>query len=121
MKVLIVEDEFLVADFIGTVLLKNNHEIVGMADDLESAITALAEFPEVCLVDIHLAKNNCGIDFGIILNEKKIPFVYITANNDIATKKRAKDSNPIAYLSKPFNVKDLLSVLVQLENNVTID
>ncbi len=117
MKVYIVEDELLVADYIQEIVIKHNHEVVGMAEDLSQAKKGILENnPDVVFLDIRLANNENGIKLGEYLSQKEIPFVYITANNDSSTLKSAAATNPFSYLSKPFHERDIQAVLEMLNN-----
>src|SRR5690606_3356469 len=107
MKILIVEDEFLIVDMIKIMLKQNGFTSIEHANTLKYAHELLENNPDICLLDIRLGEEN-GIDFGKVLDERKIPFLYITANNDIQTIKLAAITNPQSYLSKPINEKDLV-------------
>ena len=62
MKILIVEDEALVAMSMELVLEDHGHEVVDIADDLASAILAATHFrPELALVDMRLAGGDSGL------------------------------------------------------------
>ncbi len=111
MKVLVVEDEFLVAEFLKQILTMYDHSVIDVVDNVNEAIDALKFKPEVCFVDIRLAYDNCGIEFGRKLNELKIPFLYLTANNELNTLKEAALTFPHAYLTKPFNENDIVAAL----------
>lgn len=111
MKILIIEDEFLIADLIGIILRRNGFSNIEHANTIEQATLAIQQDePEVCLVDIRLNNEN-GIDFARILQQRQIPFVFITANNEMETIRVAALTNPQAYLSKPINEKDLIATL----------
>ncbi len=111
MKVVLIEDEYLVADYLKTILVKNGFEVIGMADDYQTALKLIAFKPDVCLVDIRLANNENGIDVGKVLNKKQIPFIYLTANNELTTIKDAVKTHPEAYLTKPFSERDVIAAL----------
>ena len=110
MNILIVEDEYLIADMLEIMLRRNGDNEVVHADTIEKASKALEEEPDVCLVDIRLNGEN-GIDFARLLQQREIPFVFITANNELETIKSAAQTNPQAYLSKPIKEKDLIATL----------
>lgn len=110
MNILIVEDEYLIADLINTMLKRNGYNQVMHAESIDKAISALENKPDVCFVDIRLDEEN-GIDFAKILQQREIPFVFITANNEMETIRSAALTNPQAYLSKPVNEKDLIATL----------
>lgn len=110
MNILIVEDEFLIADMIAIMLKRNGYSQLIHAHTLEKATQALDQEPDVCFVDIRLNGEN-GIDFAKLLQQREIPFVFITANNEMETIRQAASTNPQAYLSKPVNEKDLIATL----------
>lgn len=110
MNILIVEDEYLIADMIAIMLRRNGYHRIGHADTIGKATKALEEEPDVCFVDIRLNGEN-GIDFAAILQQREIPFIFITANNELETIRSAALTNPQAYLSKPVNEKDLIAGL----------
>lgn len=110
MNILIVEDEYLIADILSTMLKRNGKYTVFHAETIENALQALENDPEICLVDIRLNKEN-GIDFAHVLNKKEIPFIFITANNEMETIKKAALTKPQAYLTKPIKEKDLIATL----------
>lgn len=110
MNILIVEDEYLIADMLGIMLKRNGYSQIVHADTLEKATESLEKEPDVCFIDIRLNGEN-GIDFAKILQQREIPFVFITANNEMETIRLAALTNPQAYLSKPVNEKDLIATL----------
>lgn len=111
MKILIVEDELLVADYLRKTLQKNGFSVIGISDDYESTMNLLTEEPDVCLLDIRLSNNENGIDIGKELLNKNISFIYLTANNEMETIRKAAVTKPSAYLTKPFNENDILAAL----------
>ena len=111
MKVLIIEDEQLVAHQLRTILENINIQVLGIATDYPSSIVLLDENPCLCLVDIRLSNNDNGIEIGKVLNSKKIPFIYITANNELKTIKEAAKTQPIGYITKPFSVRDIVAAV----------
>lgn len=81
LRVLIVEDEALVALEIEGMLALAGHEAVGQADDLPSAVAvAEAEHPDLALVDIHLAQGASGLDVAAALKERGVPVLFATGN-----------------------------------------
>lgn len=108
-KILIVEDEKIVAEDIKRTLHKFHYEVVGIAEDGECAIQLVEEeSPDLVLMDIVLS----GIYNGIQITEKikkqyDIPVVYITAYSDSETLQRATITEPYGYLIKPFNDREL--------------
>lgn len=111
MKVIIVEDELLIAEQLEDVLTANDCTVIGVAENLEKASNLLKLKPDFVFLDIQLKSNENGIDFGNTLNQKGIPFIYITANTEVETLKEAVKTNPISYISKPFKNNDVIAAL----------
>ena len=112
-RVLIVEDESLIAEEINDRLTRLNYEVVGIEDTAERAwTTANTTRPDLVLMDIRLKGEMDGIQAADrIRRELNIPTVYLTAHNDAATLARAKETQPLGYLLKPFQERDLFVTL----------
>jgi DNA-binding NtrC family response regulator len=111
-KVLIVEDELIVATDIRKTLERNGIRVVGVARSAEKALEMVQEFqPTIALVDIFLKGNLTGIDLANQLNKKGIPFIYVSANSNQQVLEAAKSTNPYGFVVKPFREKDLLVTL----------
>ncbi|EYD74340.1 Two-component response regulator [Rubellimicrobium mesophilum DSM 19309] len=81
LRILIVEDEALVALEIEGMLAMAGHEPVGQADDLPSALAAAeSEKPDLALVDIQLAQGTSGLDVAAALKERGVPVLFATGN-----------------------------------------
>jgi putative nucleotidyltransferase with HDIG domain len=108
-KILIVEDEKIVAEDIKQTLQKFKYEIIGIAEDATQALELIKQKePDLVLMDIVLS----GIYNGIQLTEKinkqfDLPVVYMTAYSDTETLQRATVTEPYGYLIKPFNDREL--------------
>ncbi len=111
MRVVIVEDELLIAEQLEDILTVNDCSVIGIAQTLEKASNLLHLTPDFVFLDIQLKNNENGIDFGNTLNQKGIPFIYITANTEVETLKEAVKTNPISYISKPFKSNDVIAAL----------
>ncbi len=112
-RVLIVEDEPLIAEDIAGFLGEIDYICAGIAYDSETAIDMLMNrHPDIALLDITIEGSMNGIEIAEIINLKyNIPFVYLTSHSDKATLDNAKKTLPYGYIVKPFNEKDLLSTL----------
>jgi len=110
-KVAIVEDEMIVAEHLENILKKNKFLPVASADSIEEAKKAIAQKPDVFLLDIRLANDDNGIEFGSILNKEGIPFIYITANNELSVMRDAIQTQPETYITKPFKERDVIAAL----------
>lgn len=81
LRVLIVEDEALVAMEIESMLDMAGHQALGHADDLDSAIKAVeAQKPDLALVDIQLAQGSNGIEVARAMKERGVPVMFATGN-----------------------------------------
>jgi len=114
MKTIIVEDEVLIADHLQNILKRSNMEVVGIANSYQEALEFLNVQVDFYILDIRL-QDGTGIDFAIKLKQLNIPFIFITANNEIETMKNAVKTEPHAYISKPFKERDILAVIELLK------
>lgn len=112
-KILIVEDEPLVAEDIAGFLEHANFEVFGIAYDANMAIGLLDNtLPDCILLDINLGNGMDGIELATKINDSyKVPFVYLTSHADRGTIDRVKQTRPAGYLLKPFEENDLLTSL----------
>jgi transcriptional regulator with GAF, ATPase, and Fis domain len=111
-KILIVEDEFVVANDLRLILQKSGYEVCGIADSFDEAVTIIEEHnPGLVLLDIYLKGNKTGIDLAKLLSEKNIAFVYLSANSNQKIMEAAKATQPYGFLVKPFREKDVLVTL----------
>ena len=112
MKILIVEDDVLIGNYIKYVLEKNRYTITGLIDNKEAVSKSIkTACPDVALLDIRLGNEESGIEIGELLSEAKIPFMYLTANNDRETMNLAIETNPVAYITKPFNEDNVVCAI----------
>jgi len=111
-KILIVEDEFIIADVLAGILKTAGYEVCGIADSVKEALELIDAFdPEFVLLDIYLKGKLTGIDLAHRLTEKNIPFIYISANSNQKVLEAAKVTNPYGFVIKPFREKDVLIAL----------
>jgi two-component system, response regulator PdtaR len=108
-KILIVEDQLIIARDIESLLIDWGYNVVGIAASSEEALAIFStKKPDIALVDVHIQGEVDGIETVRLFNLKRpIPIVYLTAQADIQTVDRAKESNPFAYLLKPFDERGL--------------
>ena len=112
-RILIVEDNVIIADDMQSMLEEIGYEIVSSVMAFEQAVKVLAENEvDLVLIDIVLASDKTGIDLGKHIRDKyNIPFVFITSNSDRATVESAKLVKPNGYLVKPFEQQDLYTAI----------
>jgi two-component system, cell cycle sensor histidine kinase and response regulator CckA len=112
-KILIVEDEAIVAMHIQNSLIKLGYEVCGCVKTGEEAIRIAAEqSPDLILMDIVLDGPMDGIEAAkVIKGNLAIPIVYMTGNADVPTITRARDTEPHGYILKPVNILHLYSMI----------
>ncbi|UII79784.1 LytTR family DNA-binding domain-containing protein [Flagellimonas sp. CMM7] len=118
-KILIVEDNVIIADDMQSMLEEIGYEIVDNVIVYEQAVEVLKNnHVDLVLIDIILASDKTGIDLGKHIREVyNIPFIFVTSNSDRATVENAKTVKPDGYLVKPFEQQDLYtSIEIALSN-----
>jgi len=110
-QIIIVEDERLVAQDISQLLRDEGYTICAIASDGKTAIQKIIEFlPDLVLLDIRIKGEIDGISVAEhIQSFYSIPVIYLTAFSDAETLTRAKATNPMGYVLKPFRREQLLS------------
>ncbi len=117
-KILIVEDELLVALDIRRILEKRGFTIVGIADTGESAIESAGQLqPDLVLMDITLRGAIDGIEASrSIIADFDIPVVYLTSHSDEDTLHKIRSSQVYGYLVKPVNASELFITVALVIN-----
>jgi DNA-binding LytR/AlgR family response regulator len=108
-KILIVEDEMLIAANISLQLNELGYEVTGMVPRGEEALLNIEDNPpDIMLLDINLKGTLDGIETAVAMQKTHdIPVIYLTANTDDAHFNRAKETRPFGFISKPFKKLDL--------------
>ncbi|WP_392534875.1 response regulator [Nostoc sp. C117] len=108
-RVLIVEDEYILAMNLQETLQLLGYNVIDIADSAETAIEKASELlPNLVLMDIHLRGEMDGIQATeIIWNRLKIPVVYITGHSDKSTVERAELTYAFGYILKPVKEQQL--------------
>ncbi len=112
-RILIVEDNPIVAEDLKIKLLNFGYSISGVAMSGEEALNSTeAQRPDLALMDINLGQGISGLETAILLKEKYgVSVIYLTAHADEQTLDKAKESEPYGFIVKPFDDNDLKSVL----------
>lgn len=112
-KIMIVEDEAIVALSIRKKLQQLGYEVPTVVTTGEEAIKQALETPvDLALMDIMLGAGMDGITTASLLRQQfNIPIIYLTANVDEQTIQRAKLTEPYGYLIKPFEGQELVSTI----------
>ncbi len=110
-KLLIVEDEAIVAADLAATLARLGYEVVGTTARGEEAVKLVRDrHPDLVLMDIVLAGPMDGIAAAAqIRAEQDVPIVYLTAHSDMPTQQRAHQTDPFGYVVKPFEERELQS------------
>ena len=112
MKILIVEDQFIEANNLRLILDGAGYAVAPIASSFAEAIEMLDRHkPDIVLLDIYLEGALTGIDVAKILIERKVPFVYLSANSNRKIFNAAKATKPYGFLVKPFRKRDVLTTL----------
>jgi DNA-binding LytR/AlgR family response regulator len=108
-KILVVEDEMIIAAKIAMQLTGLGYEVTGMLARGEDAVLHVRDVrPDVVLLDIQLKGKLDGVETAMQMQQNAhTPIIYLTANADEATFNRAKATKPYAFISKPFKQLDL--------------
>ena len=108
-KILMVEDDMIIAADISMQLTKFGYEVIGINTRGEDALNTIAHNrPDLILMDIVLSGKMNGIEAARIILEKfQVPLIFLTSNSDDATFQRALNARPYAFISKPFQKSDL--------------
>ncbi|MFC3812832.1 response regulator [Lacihabitans lacunae] len=109
LRILILEDCVIAGRDLKVTLTNTGHPPPRVCRTVDEAIRAV-EFEQfdVALIDIDLNEKQTGIDFAHYVNENhKFPFIFLTSHDDDTNFQNAKETNPAAYLIKPFKVREL--------------
>lgn len=120
LRVMIVEDEMLLALDLEDILLDAGHIVVGQASDMAQALS-LAEAAEgqvdVAIMDINLARGSNGIDTAKALRERwDIPSLFVSGNLDERTREMGTVLRPVGFVGKPYSEREVLSSLSAITN-----
>ena len=112
LSVLIVEDEFAVANDLRQILEKAGYRVIGIAFTVDKALEIKdQQKPDLVLLDIILKGGQTGIDLARLLAEENIPFIYVSANTNSSILEEVKTTKPYGFIVKPFREKDVLVAL----------
>ena len=116
-SILILEDEMIIAKSIKSYVEKIGYSVAGIAQTGKDAISIAAEkSPDLAILDVVVDGDMDGIETGMELVKLNVPFLYLTAYGDTKTRQRAKETNPLGYIIKPFNDKDAIKLCYLVEN-----
>ena len=113
LRILLIEDEFIIAKDIASLLSKNEYAIVDDARNYKKAISLFQENTyDLIISDINLNDEKDGIEIIEEFSKIKIvPVVYLTAYSDLDIVSRAEKTMPYAYILKPYNNNQLIATI----------
>lgn len=120
-KVLIVEDDNIISLVLVNMIKQLGHEVVGTSTNGKDAIDLALELrPTLILMDIRLKGELDGIETVIAIKEQlSVPVIYITGNTDRQHFERAKETNFVDLISKPFTQNDILRSIEKVNKLVS--
>lgn len=112
-RILVVEDDAIIAWTIERTLLDSGYEVVGVVTSGEEALEQVSALhPDLVLMDIGLSGELDGIETTVQLRRQfDVPVIYLTAYSDPITLERATLSQPAGYIGKPFDPQNLRATL----------
>lgn len=112
-RILVVEDEGVVAMNLKMTLMSEGFDVLPIAMSADSALILTAQYhPDIVLMDIKIKGDKDGIDTAILITDHyHIPIIYTTAHFDDATVERAQATEHAAYLVKPFSDTELFQAI----------
>jgi len=119
-RLLIVEDESLIALDLERRLLRAGYDVVGVADSYDDALELFsAHQPDLVLMDVHVRGDADGIQIAHAMARLgDVPVIFLTAYADDDTIRRAAETSPYGYLLKPFDDRTLAATItVALERH----
>jgi DNA-binding NarL/FixJ family response regulator len=114
-RILVVEDDFLIAMQTEIALTTAGFEVVGPATTAEEAVALAGETqPALAVMDIRLASTRDGIDAARqIYQDFAIRCIFATAHDDAHTRGRAEPYAPLGWLPKPYTMASLVAVVAE--------
>jgi two-component system, response regulator PdtaR len=112
-RILVVEDDFLVASEIEIALSNAGFEVAGVAVSADEAVTlAESQQPALAVMDVRLAGGSDGIQAAIeIFQRLGIRCIFATAHSDQDLRKRAMPAMPLGWLQKPYSMALLVNAV----------
>lgn len=115
MRILIAEDEPLVAAHLKRIVEELNFKVVAVEHDFESSKNALLALkPNLALFDVRMEELTTGFKLAEVAKKINIPYVFISAHADKLTLEKANNLKPLGYIVKPFNKLQIQATLLTI-------
>lgn len=120
-KILIIEDEAIIAEHLKILLKSLGFHYFETAHNKEDGLLKLNSFnPDLVLLDIRMKNELDGLEIAHSINENnKVPFIFITAHSDAKIIDKAIETKPAAYITKPFKNPDVFAAINIAIKNIT--
>lgn len=112
-RILIVEDNYIIAVELEWGLLDAGFEVVGIADSAATAISLAAlQHPTLAIMDVRLRGRRDGVDAAVeMFKETGVRCIFATANQDLDLQDRARTAAPLGWLPKPYPVDAVVAMI----------
>lgn len=112
-KIVIVEDEIIVAWNLSETLERLGYDVTGVAHNAEDAVELVGRYrPDLVLMDIRLAGERDGIEAaGDIRQQFNLPVIFLSSHGDAYTMRRAAHVYPLGFIDKPYSEQGLAQAL----------
>lgn len=117
-KILIIEDEMMVAKSLALDLESEGHEIIGLASTVDKAITVIEkQRPDIVISDINLRRDKDGFDAAKFINgfDDSIHIIFLTGYGQEFDKKKLKQIKYFRIMEKPILVHEILAIVNSIE------
>ncbi len=110
LRIIVVEDESFISEMIKMMLEEMGYQVVGVAHNQQKASELIANLDfDFAILDINIEGKQEGIELAALVQEKDVPFMFLTSYADRNTLLEAKKSHPGAYVIKPFTEQELFA------------
>jgi DNA-binding NarL/FixJ family response regulator len=119
-RILVVEDEFLIALQTEAALADAGFDVIGVATTAEEAVhLAKVQRPSLAVMDVRLASARDGIDAAKeLFSELNIRCIFATAHDDPETRRRAAPYAPLGWLAKPYTMTSLVALVIEAASSL---
>ena len=113
-RVLIVEDQFLISQYLRIWLEAHDYVVCGVAKSAKKAVElALALRPEIILMDMRLDGDRDGVDAALEIIQTYDPrIIYVTGSNEPSALKRINEDHPFRVVIKPIDPAELMAAVM---------
>jgi two-component system, response regulator PdtaR len=118
-RILVIEDDLLIATQIETTLTEAGFEVVSLATGEEAIELAAKDPPDLAVVDIRLAGDRDGVDTALeLFRSHGIRCIFASAYSDDEARQRAAPAAPFGWLQKPYTMASLTATVMKAADEV---